>query len=220
MAFDESSLIFRCVDCKEPKAPKDFYTRESRLGIRGQCKECYKGRRARKRYPRSCSLCLKHRRLNLNKVCGPCNRARGLVQCKRCAKIKVSYLDFYDTRAVCKTCLNKPPTISPNFGDMEALLHTCVNCGFPKESKDFYVRSTKHGLTRQCRLCYSLKKLAKKYDDVCVGCSKPCIMDRNSKCSRCNKEEGLKQCSVCGMLKLLFMDFYKGFGMCKVCSKG
>ena len=107
-------MSLRCGACGLNKDENEFYANNSpkSRGTTYKCKTCssaYANAWAlSKKYPTPCTRCRKHRRLDSNLTCGPCNRAEGLQQCRGpCGALLPLLLSFPSGRnRWCKECHN------------------------------------------------------------------------------------------------------------------
>jgi hypothetical protein len=95
--------------------------------------------------------------------------------------------------------------------------YKCTVCLTLLPKSDFYRRSTQSGFRKECKKCYKLKKLFKRYQTLCKGCSRPSKLASNEKCPNCNKLLGLKACKQCGILRTCPLEFYRTRAICRWC---
>jgi len=96
----------------------------------------------------------------------------------------------------------------------------CVICKRELDTKkDFYVRDIDSSCPRsECKACFIINKRMRKYNKFCSECHLPCRPKRNGKCYKCNKRQGLRECSRCFQLLSYYLSFYKDRGsVCKKC---
>lgn len=74
--------------------------------ITSQCRLCRSEAYFAKRYPKTCAICDKHRRLAQNKACDVCNDLDGLRECRRCRDLLPVKLKFHGDRKRCSDCEN------------------------------------------------------------------------------------------------------------------
>lgn len=106
-------MNLRCGSCGLDKDASNFYATNSPKG-RGttyKCKTCssaYNNARALSiKYPTPCTQCARHRRLDSNSTCSPCNRQNGLQQCRgACDQLLPLFLFPGGRRRECKECYN------------------------------------------------------------------------------------------------------------------
>ncbi len=119
--------------------------------------------------------------------------------------------------------LGESHRISPKGTAMNEELFTCSKCHRQKPRSEFHKRWNEKQncwfVTSQCASCRSDAYLAKRYKTVCPQCLKHKPLDKNKICRHCNEENGLKQCSACGHLLPIFLEFYSRQRRCKRCLK-
>lgn len=71
------------------------------------CIKCRSEEYYAKRYTTKCKECYSPRKLDSNGECHKCNEGRGVRECKVCKSLLITYLNFYGSRKVCKTCIAK-----------------------------------------------------------------------------------------------------------------
>ncbi len=82
-----------------------------------------------------------------------------------------------------------------------------------------YGADRKRQFTSRCRSCRSEARFAGLFPDtVCIQCLGHRPLDKNNTCAKCNAENGFRQCSSCGGLLLLFLQFYGRKKICKICA--
>jgi hypothetical protein len=108
-----STTEFRCSKCRQKKPRKHFHEtkasrRRGRL-VTSRCRECRSESRYERLYPDTvCQQCLKHRALDKNRICAPCNEESGLRQCRgECQEVLPLYLKFEIKRLSCRDCWAK-----------------------------------------------------------------------------------------------------------------
>ena len=74
-------------------------------------------------------------------------------------------------------------------------------------------------VTNWCKKCRSFEYYKGKYKDICVSCSRNRKLDNNGICSKCNQQQGIRECKVCGYLLPIFLSFYETKKVCKYCLK-
>ena len=83
----------------------------------------------------------------------------------------------------------------------------CSDCGEWKLGTEFRRSSNKgpKAIENQCKLCRKIREA--KSRPTCKECKKVKKLNKNNLCFGCNRKFGLKQCSQCKELLMLFTDY-------------
>jgi hypothetical protein len=99
----------------------------------------------------------------------------------------------------------------------------CSKCGQPKPRTAFHESNASdrsREVTSQCRECRSQTYFDRRYPKtICAQCLRHRPLDENRICRSCNEETGLRQCTACGHLLALYLEYYSGRRICRTCSK-
>lgn len=106
--------LYRCSKCNAQKSRSGFHeakpSPKRRREVTSRCKTCRSEARYEILYPDTiCMQCERHRPLDRNRICQPCNEESGLRQCRGpCGEVLPMYLKFYGHRQICKDCVTEP----------------------------------------------------------------------------------------------------------------
>lgn len=106
---EEQEQTWICSRCRRPRKRREFHERSSntKRPVTAWCRFCRSDEYLAKKYKTVCPQCLKHKKLDKNKICRHCNAEAGLKQCAACNHILPLHLEFYSRQSRCKRCLAK-----------------------------------------------------------------------------------------------------------------
>lgn len=105
---DNEEKTFVCAKCGRTKARRDFHEANGKKrAVTSWCRHCRSDAYLATKHETVCPQCMKHKRLDKNKICRHCNAESGLKQCAKCRHLLPLHLEFYSRQSRCKRCLSK-----------------------------------------------------------------------------------------------------------------